>query len=612
MLKIITRWHSIVGFFLTVIAFLLISAHAEADQALLLRQSIGIDLSTTQVIYIGVMFLCLIGVLFEGKIKQVLQRTPASFFACVASAFWVVWLTSYLIPVQETRLFQTPVSLVVIILHGMSLAVLIVSLTGSKWMPEKLSVGILSLLTTVLIMAYIVSVGEFLQLDLPDEPWLASMATNFAENGDLSPSFIGSAFGSPDIILARYYGLMGYWLRAAGSSIQALRAFPLFMAALAVLLLAKVLWSIPLRTDQRISGIMTLLALSAFARMSHNLRYDILLAVYSSCLLLALVQLLRNKGKKWALLAGFSLIIGMDAIPFLSLSLGFATGMILIVRALRDKNARAVRLQEVAIFVGASALACLIFVAVRALPDLVASLENYRAFTNVYTLQTGIGTIHWPWEKMFDYHLRFSLILSPIEALLTIIAFVLLWRQGEPFERWMIAIYGLALLIVASFSNITYGYWTLWAPFTAYAVARSLNTESLRKKWLWVCVPMLIAPILRDMIHATHQGANQSKLEAVALFQSRIPVGSSLIGDDLLWFPLHSERNFIGWSGMMSYSVGHQLSTLSEAFERLDLDYAICSDQDMSRCDSIVGSGMFELSEELHVEQTTYYLYARR
>jgi hypothetical protein len=604
---LIHRWHSLAILGLTAAALLATGSLFATDAPLLAKR--GVDLTAVQTIYGVLLIAVALGLKVEPRLIHWLERCSLRHVLRAACALTIVMLLTLLNPIQEARLFQTPTSLIVIILHGIATTVLVGDLTGWKSLSEKVSVTILGLVIVALVLAHVTSVGSFMGLDLPDEPWLASMATNFAENHDLSPSFIGSPYGSPDVILPRYYALMGLWLRAVGSSVEALRVFPLLTAAAGALLMIWLLWSVPLRLEQRLSGLAVLLALSAFVRMSHNLRQDILLAVYGAALLLALLRLLRRGQGRWAVLAGAALLIGLESIPFMALVLGLSAGVLLMIRAVSSRAERRPRLREAVLYGMACAIVCAIYVALRALPDPAASLEHYRNFNRVYSGQTAIGMLRSPVETLINYHARFSLILSPVEGILILTGLILLWRRGDSAERWIIGMFGLAFAGAFLVIGVAYGYWTMCAPLAAYAAARTLTANRLRVVWVCVLLPALATPPLLDLTYAIAEQPNQSALAEAAPIVQNIPPGGSVVGDDLLWFDLHVDRRFIGWGGMGVFMSARQIPDARSALEALDVTTAICSQPE--HCSFVESSRLFGEPEVIVVDETSYFIYRR-
>ena len=198
-------------------------------------------------------------------------------------------------PDQAFRLNRMPFGAWVVAAHGWGLGLLLVALAAGTGTPARWRPGALGgALAAALIALAILSLGRFMPLDLPDEPWLAA-AVHFAQTGAgaLAPGSLSWAYGIPEPVLQRYYLAMGLWLRAAGDqSLLTLRAFPLLSAGLSA-----ALFSLALRRDRRLTGagrligLAALLSLSAFVRASHNLRADIGLAAYGAIIVWALVEL---------------------------------------------------------------------------------------------------------------------------------------------------------------------------------------------------------------------------------------------------------------------------------------------------------------------------------
>ncbi|MCA0455977.1 MAG: hypothetical protein LCI00_18515 [Chloroflexi bacterium] len=560
-----------------------------------------IDTAQVQLVY-GVLIVVLVLALpLARRIQSALWRGRGVvlLLAAVASFLSITMLE----PNQEHRLFITPFSVWIIIAHGIALCLIAAWYAFISVSEEPLSInrrwliGFVMAGIGLLLVLHVLSVGEFMQLDLPDEPWLTSMATNYAENNDLSPAFIGSSYGTPDPILPRYYGLMGMWLRIAGSSVVALRLMPLLVMVFVVVLVALILWRTPTFSPlQRWVGLLVLLSLTPLVRMSHNLRADIGLAVYGAIMLGVMLHLFSEQpaAKRWATLGGAALYLGLETIPFIALILAAVVGGMLILWLFRQKRLRNDWLVVVSYAV-CCALALALYAAVRFLPDVQGSWLRYQRFSSVYSGQTGFGALRFPLESLLTYHLRFSLILSPVECGAVLAALVAGWRWGTTTLRWILLTFGIALLLMLTAVSFTFGYWTLFVPLVAYVVASVFTTQRVLVVGA-VALPAMIAAPVMDLWAAIQTRPNQTALQAVDPLVTRIPTELTVIGENILWFPLHSQRTFMGVDGFWINQSGHPELTVNENIERLDVEALICVEGNQA-CDLIVESGLFQPPE---------------
>ncbi len=580
-----------------------------------------VDVGAFEFIYGVLIAVLLLALPFAPRIETALQkgRDVILILAAIASFMSMTLLE----PVQDHRLFVTPFSILIIIIHVVLMTGLIVwistrsgdsidDLPLKSGSGEKLLTAFYGVVIVILIVLHIASVGEFLTIDTPDEPWLASMATNYAENDALSPSFIGSSYGTPDPILPRYYWLMGLWLRPAGSSLVALRLTPIFVLALALLIMIVLLWRIPnLTCLQRLSGIIILLSLSALVRTSHNLRVDVGLAVYGAVILWALLQMFSQKvqRKRWALIAGLALYIGLETIPFITMILAAVVGIMLVGWLMSHRLLRC-EWQSVFIYGVGCALSLGLYLAVRFLPDFQTQLSGYQRFSAVYALQTGFGGVHFPLETLMNYHLRFSLILSPVEFITVVSVLVFCWRWGTSADRWLLLTFVFAWGIMQISASFTYGYWTLFVPLVAYAAARALRSRRTLLIGSFVVMPALVAAPITDMLTAIQTRPNQTYLSSLDQMSANIPTGITIVGESAFWFTLHSQREFIGIDGFWIYSSGHQEQTAADDVKTLGVDALLCSEGNSS-CDGIVATNLFNAPETYTINNTNYLLYWR-
>jgi len=583
-----------------------------------------VDVGQVELIYgmfIGVLLLALP---FAARIRTALQqgRVIVLIFAAVASFLSMALLE----PSQEHRLFITPFSIWIIIAHILAVSALMVwvvtasdthiDASAPSFKFESIGRYLLICILGLLIVLHILSLPNFLSLDLPDEPFNASIATNYALNNDLSSQYIGSAYGSPDVVFPRYYWVMGVWLKLLNStSLAAMRAFPVLVAGLALTVFVYVLWRmrrmVGLTSLQILVGAIVLLSLSPFLRTAHDLRMDILLAVYSSLMLWGMLGFWGHTERsiKYLLLMGFALFLGMEAIPLIAVPLSLSTGVMLTLWWILQPDKRH-NLHYVLIYALVCTVGIVAYYLLQFFPDIANGWTRYRAFVQSYSSLTGVGTLHFPLETLSGYIGRFSLILSPAEVIVSLLAFIALWRMKLTAERWMLASIGISFLLVLIFFRLAYSYMAAFTPFMAYAIARVSGAS--RSKTAVICcvaIPALIAVPVFDLVTAIQDRPNETRLEVVDTLTPYIPEGSTVVGEDLFWFTLHEKRNFIGINGLINYVAIKGVSYL-DALKALHVDLLLC-DTGNPMCEETIQTGYFGEPVSHQVGNSTFLLYPR-
>lgn len=609
MFSLPSRRITALAFSLTLVVLLLIIGRTSVDQPLLPDISLNAVVGMYAALLVGLALIMPFASAIQAVLTASFARPILIVLACLMS-FSMSWLAQ---PTHEARLGQFPLSLWLIIVHAVVMSGLIVLFVTYKaddsygrelQRPALLLTG---MLVGLLLLLYLLSVGAFMTLDLPDEPWLTSMATNYAENDDLSPSYIASPYGRPDPVLPRYYLLMGIWVKIAGSSLIALRAFSLGFALLTVGLLVWLLRRVAgLSWLPSLGGTAALLGFSAFLRASHSLRMDIGLALYGLLLLWGLLAYFNdNVPRRAALLSGLSLLIGLETVPTVAFTLGAAAGLLMVIHCL--VTGWRSRWQTVLIYATGCTLAGLVYFGLHFLPDVSASLDGFQKFNTLYADRTSLGQIRLPFDALFNYHLRFSLSLSPIEAGLIILAVGALWRVGSPAERWTLLVFAVALVFSLVLVSMTYGYWALYAPLAAYAVGRGLQNRGGPLLAL-VLLPALLSLPVRDLTTALEWQPNRLQLDAIEGIAADIPNDVRVIGDPIFWFPLHRERTYMGWTAISRYARANDLDGMGSLLA-LNPDIAICSQDTF--CELAAQSGLYDDPQEIIAGGTRYLIFRR-
>ncbi|MBZ0274676.1 MAG: hypothetical protein K8I60_00945 [Anaerolineae bacterium] len=611
------RLASIAALIGTLAAWFTLATRASMDSELLVEYRVSPDV--VQAAYLALSLVLIVILRFEPGIRAWLRshRTARILvpLAGVISAGAVLLSGAD----QTARLFRYPLSLWVIIIHIIGLCLLVVLLVLEKPRAEvdnrleRTATWALILMGVVIVLMYVASVGEFMPLDLPDEPWSASMATNFAANGDLSPSYMASAYGSPDPILGRFFLAMGVWIKLIGNStLTTLRSFPLFVGGIALLVVAAVLWRNPkLTRTQRLAGVITVLGLSSFIRSSHNLRADIGLALSGAFMLWGMVGFFEAQTARWRwlILSVLGFFIGLECIPTIAIPAGLALGLVLVLWFLRQPEKRT-NWQPVVIYAGACAVTLAGYFLLQFLPDIPTALATYRSFTGFYSDLTSLGHLRFPFETLLKYNLGFSLILSPVEVGMVISAFVLLWRTGQSTHRRVVMVVTITSILIFVLFRLAFHYWVVLAPFIGYAVAHVLNNRIRTILGVFVLIPALLAAPINDMAVSIQQKSNgQAVAETLPLLDT-FPPGSIIVGEPLFWFALHSERTFIGWTGV-SHLVRLNQQSQETTLEALNVDGAICWSGYTDRCNAVAGYAMFTSREDFVVDGETYWIFRR-
>jgi hypothetical protein len=451
-----------------------------------------------------------------------------------------------------------------------------------------------------------------MSLDTPDEPWLASLATNLADNGNFSPSFIGSPYGSPDPALSRYYVLMGLLVKVIGSSLPALRLLSLLLAFCALAIVAHLLWTeASLSTAQRLMGVIVLLCMSAFLRMSHNIRSDIGLAVYAAVILLGLRRTFSDgqHAWRWLVLMGLALYPGMEAIPFGAVILGGVVGGALLLHGWRGKQLR-VTVKNAGLYAAGCGIALALYAASHfLLPSVSAATAGFQKFSAYYARGNAVGLVRNPLNDVVNYHIRFSLILSPLEIIVAIGVLILLWRKGGKSERWILGVFGITACLMLVFTDVAYGYWALFTPLIAYAAAKALDNKRLILFGVVVLIPALAAPPIYDLSQAVLSRNNQTRLAETDSFIALFPDHTVMIADDLFWYTLHPNRTVIGLAGIRVY-VGANHVDYEQAVKDLQVQALLCEEND-AVCQKLVATGLFSEPERKPLGDKTYLIYWR-
>lgn len=561
-----------------------ITSRAEVD-AQFLREVYDLNAGHLQALFATLTLGCLLLFVFEPTIRAELadgKATGLILAGAAATSFAAIQLTY---PSQALRLFRyaptvgwaTGGLLALSVLAAILVALHPQAAPGKRL--TRYATIVVALLALALIGAHVVSVGHFMRLDLPDEPILASIATNYAQYGELTTGFDGEIYGNPDPSAARLYFLMGVWSKIVGrTDFHTLRSFSLLMGAFSLLLTAGAAFITPqMPRLQRMAAIAVLLALSPFVRASHNLRPDIGLAVYGSLILLSVSLYWRNDNRHggWLLLSGVALFVGLESLPTYSLSFGAGLGMLVVIQALR-RPLQTSRWSDILYYGAGCIIAGVLYFFSHFLPDVQTQLANFQAFSASYGAENA-GRVFQSPVFLLQYFTYFSYVISPAEFALAAIGIVGLARSSNKQDKWVGALLLVGIVTMLYPWAGSYGYLALTSPFIAYAVARSLRTERTVMIGVFVLLIATASAPLYDMLNETHAAENEHILAEAALLTWQIPENTTLVGEDKFFFTLHTNRRFIGQHGLNAASRICNI-TQSEALDYLNVDIVICKE----------------------------------
>ncbi|HEX2908273.1 MAG TPA: hypothetical protein VHO69_15485 [Phototrophicaceae bacterium] len=598
-----------------IVVWLLLNGRFPTDDEYLRRYNLSA--AGIQTAYTGLLVGLALLTILEPVIRPVLRRTIPAVLVIAAAGLTAFFSFQLALPVPEKRLFDLPFSLWLVMAHLNLLAVLAVVLVTERPLapPERRltrsAVGFLALLGVLTATLYLASLGIFARIDTPDEPWVGSVATTFAETGHLTSTFFTSVFGDPDVAFPRvYYLFMGLVVRAVGNSqLETLRLTPLLWGLITVGVLVWGLRRPGTTTLEWLAAVVTLLGLSTFLRTTHNLRMDIPLALYAACALWGLLRFFDAPigRKRWAVFLGAALFIGMQGVAPVALAFGIAIGLMLLLEAPRQLKTN---WPPIALYAGVSALAIIAYYVVQFLPDIPRSLETYRQFVTYYSGKTGLFSLDFPFPVLLTM-VRFGQALSPLELIFSLAAVGLLLWHGSRTDRLIVGVMVITMAIVFLVLNLSYSYFVIFAPLIAYALSRLLRWRVAVIAGVFVLIPALVTVPIHDLTRAMQDDHNRQLLANDQVMVTIIPENVTVVADDRLWFTLHSHRQFIGWNGANALATFQRL-TWDEAWGYMDVDYIICSTEFRTRCDVLMGNLDFRSPVEVTTPQETYFVFQRR
>lgn len=596
---------SLIALASTLIVLAVLAYRAPIDAEWLIRYY-AIDPALLPRVYGALIVVLLVLVWFEPQIRRELADGSGTALIVFVSAE-IVFIASALVTrrPQAERIVAFPGSLWLVIVHSVilcGLALIAVTTTPLQFSTPRMRryAGFAGLVAVIaLLIASIISLGEFMPLDIPDEPWFTSAATHFADTGRLSTPFLASAYGDPDPVMPGYYALMGMWIRLTDSSLVNLRTVPLIVGIITVFLTAFALWR-----DRRIGrteivvGGAVMLTFSAFVRASHNLRPDILLSVYSALVLVGLLAFFESKSIWSVVLMGAAFYVGLEAIPTAAAGFGGIVALVLILQVRSRSDWR-----YIIAYMVAGGFAIMLYSFGHFWPDVVTNIERLQAFFTFHRLHGAI------FQSPLDFIGRLNLILSPAELLALASAFAILFWRGDRPDRIIGGVVLTTLFALPLYIRVSYGYMALFAPFVAYIAARAVRTKIGLVLVAFLFLPALVAPPLLDMARDARDTPNARMLAEADLLTWQIPEGADVAGDDLFWFTLHDNHRFVGWEGVYRYADVNGL-TLEQAIDALGIDVIICLETD-SDC-ALVPEELYGPPSEFTISRGRHWVYFRR
>ncbi len=587
---------------LATLALLLLSLTQPAQELEWLYNDNGIAIQHLQIVYLLLALLLAVVVIFEPQLRREALESHALGLLAVASTVICFLVVRFIKPDEAWRFFRSPRMLWFVIIHAIFLCALALLLAldrpqeaVSRRLQRYAFIPVM-LGGLVVLALHTLSVGDFMTLDQPDEMWLASIAVNYARDGSFYSSYLTSAFGNPDPFLPRYYLVMGEWVRLLhDTSLSNLRAFSLLVAGIGVALTAAILLrQAGLSLFQKVAGIVVMLGISPLVRAAHNLRMDVGLSIYGALLLFGLLGFLRDKRSRWLLVLGGALALGMELIPPLALPVNGVIGCALIIQAVW----RRVAWKQVFLYAGICFLACLIYAALRFLPDIPQNVQNYLNYARTYYS----GGITIDLTRISD-HLRESAVLSPIESIITVAVLAFAWRNN----RILMVISGAVIFLSLTIRSASYGYLAIFAPFIAYFAAHALRSRAAVVLGVFVLLPALLSVPIFDMSTALDTRSNTRLLAEVDLLTWRVPSGATVWGDTVFWFTLRDQVEFIGRPGPSHVARARGL-TLLEAVKDLGVSVVICHSEDEEMCS--IGQELYGQPYEFVTTDARYLMYS--
>ncbi len=572
-----------------------------------MAQHYKLSLAQGQVLYVALSLVSFCAFLFGPRFRIYLSNpilVGIILLLALISSFAIVRLTApdvgFHLGLYPSRIWWIIAGIV--ILNGLIiLAVGFASRLSSKWIYRSTFLLVV-VAGCVLVAIHLVSIGRYKNIEDFDEPWMANIATNYAQYGTMD-----SNFGGPqgDLFSPRYYMLMGLWLRFVGQSdLVALRAFPTLVGLLTVFLVAVFLFLVPsLNHLQRVIGLIVMLGSMPFLWSSHNLRPEIGLATYSAIVLITAYYFFnnRNASRWWLFLMGLSLYVGLETIPTYTIAFAFAISLIVIVHAFRW-SLKHLAWREV----GAYLIGCIagsgLYAVIHFWP--ISRLDNLSLYLEIYSF-TNTGRFLTP--KWLLNGLSLMNAISPIEIILVVgLLIFFIWRVRGT-DRWIAAIF-LAAIITAFFPwSATVGYLAMLAPFAAYAAAQLSRTRTAAVVMCFVLLPAFISMPIFDVMDYVTKDQNLSFVNNAALLSDKIPEGSTIVGHDQLWYMLHTNRTFIGWPGVRIAAAINK-SDFIQAVKWYKPDFVICQ-LDSPEYQFVSLSDSFEALDEVAIQDQKFVVF---
>lgn len=612
------RWRSLLALLITTCVLLALSTGPNLEQdSQILEQHYQIALTDLQMLYGTLFGLSLLAVWFEPQLhREVSDGKATALVACVVTivSFMSVRLA---VPLPEFRTFIYPGRLWWVIVGLIALCALAISRVSlNPFQPvsprtKRYGLALLVGFGILLIVMHILSLSDYPRLDTLDEPWSASIAANWAENHAFRSHFNGDLFDE----IRYYYIFMGTWARLWHSTaLQSLRSFSLFIGLFTTCLFAFTLTRLPHTPPlQIVAGTATLIGLVSFTRTSHSLRQDVGLALYSTLILLALINISESRQRAgWLYAAGLALIIGLMTIPTYAVLFAFSIGLLLVVYFIYGQWVNSalenhVTWQAVAGYAAGCATAGLLMLAIYIISNQPDPLDTFHTTAQAYQAENS-RWLHVSAESL-GYLFRRYARLSPVEGLLVLIATgVALWR-GTSLDRCVVVLLVLAAITAVFPWFLLEGYLALLTPFMAYLIARLLRLELPAMIILFALLPAVFSSTLSDMHGEMLVADNMRMIAEADLLTWQIPEDITVVGENKFWFTLHEHRRFVSWVGVKHYADLYSTDPQS-ALRRLDTEVAFCL-EGSEPCTLLAASPDYATPTDFTISDGNYLVFRR-
>ena len=434
----------------------------------------------------------------------------------------------------------------------------------------------LGLILVSMSVVYVTSSSHYMILDLPDEPWVASMAISFLKEQQLDQTLIALKYNP---LFWHYYKWMALWLKYVGASFANMRLFSVIIAFASTLTLGTALFihwrkSSLIAIPIGIVGMIFVLIHPTFLRMSHNLRPDIVMALHSSLLVLSLLVFEHTHKKIYLIVAGISLYVGLESIiyPSILVSCLFGVGLIWDWATRPDRA----KFQIILYYLSGNLIALGLYILLHYFPNVRENLMITPQFTNRYTSRFSLTPL-----PILFYHIPFYNAISPLYASMMFIGLIIAGYVEKGLVRRVAIITIVTIAILFTTSITAVGYTAIIAPLVAFSIAGLVRYRSILFIVTIIIIPISATILIRDLNWTIQRKINQRTFDELRLIDWRIPQGSKVLVDDPTFFLVYSHKADILWReslNLSSYAINHPNATEAEVFHALGINHIICED----------------------------------